>query len=135
MGEYTILEYGFGEIPLADDAAEDAVPVNVALVLFEYTNTTDIPVAPQEAFGTDLAVREITETSETTLGNYTMDLPEDFSYATELAEAKEQVAPGETVTAIVAYGPIDGTLEVRLQSRVNPMSDNTDELDEELRMQ
>lgn len=37
------------------------------------------------------------------------------------------IDPGESVTAIVAYGPLDPELETVLQSRENPMAEEDSE--------
>ena len=106
-----------------EEGAEAPQPTEVVTIEFEFTNNSDVATAPQEAFGLDLAVRQIMEGGETTLENLTMDLPEDYEKSEEAAAAGEMIEPGETATAVVAYGPVDTELETVLQSRDNPMAE------------
>ncbi|WP_411842093.1 DUF5067 domain-containing protein [Salinicoccus sp. HZC-1] len=106
---------------------EETGPTEVVILEFEFTNNSDVATAPQEAFGLDLAVRQLSEGSEIPLDNLTMDLPEDFEKSDKAAAADELVESGETTTAVVAYGPLDPELETVLQSRDNPMAEESSE--------
>lgn len=133
-GDYTVTEFGQYTIEPeeveeetaeeeTEEGAEAPQPTEVVTIEFEFTNNSDVATAPQEAFGLDLAVRQIMEGGETTLENLTMDLPEDYEKSEEAAAAAEMIEPGETATAVVAYGPVDPELETVLQSRDNPMAE------------
>src|SRR5699024_5482121 len=82
-------------------------------------------------FGLDLAVRQMAETGESTLENLTMDLPEDHESADLAAQSVELVEPGESATALVAYGPVDTSLETELQSRNDEELNETIELEDD----
>ncbi|MCC4721450.1 DUF5067 domain-containing protein [Salinicoccus sp. RF5] len=133
-GDYTVSEFGQYTIEPeeseeetteeeTEEGAEEPQPTEVVTIEFEFTNNSDVATAPQEAFGLDLAVRQIMEGGETTLENLTMDLPEDFEKSEEASAATEMIEPGETATAVLAYGPVDPELETVLQSRENPMAE------------
>ncbi|TVT29788.1 DUF5067 domain-containing protein [Salinicoccus cyprini] len=128
-GEYEMTEFGQHTIEPepaeeeTEEGAEEPGPTELVTIEFEFTNNSDVATSPQEAFGLDLAVRQITEGGETTLENLTMDLPEDFEKSDEAAASSERIDSGETVTALVAYGPVDTELETVLQSRENPMAE------------
>jgi hypothetical protein len=133
-GDYTVTEFGQYTIEPeeseeetteeeTEEGAEEPQPTEVVTIEFEFTNNSDVATAPQEAFGLDLAVRQIMEGGETTLENLTMDLPEDYEKSEEAAAASEMIEPGETATAVLAYGPVDPELETVLQSRDNPMAE------------
>src|SRR5699024_4728067 len=77
--------------------------------------------SPQEGFGLDLADRQLMEEGETTLENLTMDLPDDYDKADLVSTTTEMVEPGESATAVVAYGPLDPGLETVLQCSKNTM--------------
>lgn len=111
------------------EEAEEAEPTDLVLIEFEFTNNSDVPTSPEEAFGLDLAVRQMAEAGENTLENLTMDLPEDHEQADLIAESIELVEPGESATALVAYGPLDTSLETVIQSRNDEELDETLELD------
>jgi hypothetical protein len=134
-GEYNITGYSQVSIE-SEDAEEEAGPTELVLVEFEFTNRSDVPTAPSEAFGMDLAVRQLTEDSETTLDNFTPDIPEDHERSDEATAAGELIEPEETVTAVVGYGPVDTSLETVLQSRESPMDDeDADTMDETIELQ
>lgn len=132
-GDYTIA--GFDQLTLEEtgsgeeetEEGEEAGPADVVMVEFEFTNNSDVPTSPEEAFGLDFAVRQLTEESEITLENLTMDLPDDHENSEEISAAGELLEQDESATAIVAYGPLDTGLETVLESRENPALD--DELD------
>ena len=111
------------------EEAEEAEPTDLVLIEFEFTNNSDVPTSPEEAFGLDLAVRQMAEAGENTLENLTMDLPEDHEQADLIAESIELVEPGESATALAAYGPLDTSLETVIQSRNDEELDETLELD------
>ncbi|GAA3723486.1 hypothetical protein GCM10022378_12020 [Salinicoccus jeotgali] len=110
-----------------EEGAEEPQPSEVVVIEFEFTNNSEVPTAPQEAFGLDLAVRQVAEGSESTLENMTTSLPEDFEMSEEAAAATETVEPGESATAVLAYGSVDPELETVLQSRENPMAEEQSE--------
>ncbi|MFC3418474.1 DUF5067 domain-containing protein [Salinicoccus hispanicus] len=123
FGQYTMEPEASEEEEETEEGAEEAGPTELVTIEFEFTNNSDVATSPQEAFGLDLAVRQIMEGGETTLENLTMDLPEDFEKSEEAAASSERIDSGETVTALVAYGPVDTELETVLQSRENPMAE------------
>src|SRR5699024_7350317 len=59
-----------------EEEEEEAEPTELVLIEYEFTNNSDVPTTPEEAFGLDLAVRQMAETGESTLETLTMDLPE-----------------------------------------------------------
>jgi len=131
-GDYTVVEFGQAtiepteeEIAAAEEDEEAEAPTadEVVTIEFEFTNNSDVETAPQEGSGLDLAVRQLMEEGETTLENLTMDLPDDYDKADLVSTTTEMVEPGESATAVVAYGPLDPELETVLQSRENPMSE------------
>lgn len=142
-GDYDIS--GYDQVTIDADEAEveedpesegEADSVEIALVEFEFTNNSDVPTSPSEAFGMDLAVRQIDDTGEMTLDNLTEDIPEDHEQAEAAKAAGELIDPGETVTAVVGYGPVDTDLETVLQNRENPADEeNTETLDETIELQ
>lgn len=142
-GDYDIA--GYDQVTVEADEAEveedpesegEADAVEIVLVEFEFTNNSDVPTSPSEAFGMDLAVRQIDDDGEMTLDNLTEDIPEDHEQAEAATTAGELIEPGETVTAVVGYGPVDTDLETVLQSRENPADDeDTEPLDETIEIQ
>src|SRR5699024_2349721 len=115
---------------------EESGPTEAVVIEFEFTNNSDVATSPQEAFGLDLAVRQMDGESEVPLENLTMDLPEDFEKSDEAGAAAEMVEPGESSTAVVAYGPLDPELETVLQSRENPMAEeDSDPLDHTIELE
>src|SRR5699024_83993 len=112
-----------------EEEEEEAEPTELVLIEYEFTNNSDVPTTPEEAFGLDLAVRQMAETGESTLENLTMDLPEDHESADLAAQSVELVEPGESATALVAYGPVDTSLETELQSRNDEELNDTIELE------
>ncbi|SDK92754.1 hypothetical protein [Lacicoccus qingdaonensis] len=112
-----------------EEEEEEAEPTELVLVEYEFTNNSDVPTSPEEAFGLDLAVRQMAETGESTLENLTMDLPDDHESADLAAQSVELVEPGDSATALVAYGPVDTSLETVLQSR------NDEELNETIELE
>lgn len=113
----------------AEEEEEEAEPSELVLIEYEFTNNSDVPTSPEEAFGLDLAVRQMAEAGESTLENLTMDLPDDHESADLAAQSVELVEPGESTTALVAYGPVDTSLETVLQSR------NDEELNETIELE
>lgn len=142
-GDYSII--GYDQVAVEDAEAEEAAeeeegeesgPTEIVLVEFEFTNNSDVPTSASEAFGMDLAVRQIAEAGESTLDNLTMDLPEDHEKSEEISASSELIEPGESVTAVVGYGPLDTSLETVLQSREDPMGESDSEpLDETIEIQ
>lgn len=137
-GEFTVVSYeqytlepeeAEEEEEEEGEEAEEAEPTDLVLIEFEFTNNSDVPTSPEEAFGLDLAVRQMAEAGENTLENLTMDLPEDHEQADLIAESIELVEPGESATALAAYGPLDTSLETVIQSRNDEELDETLELD------
>lgn len=128
-GDYNVTEFGQYTMEAepsedeTEEGAEEAGPTELVTIEFEFTNNSDVATSPQEAFGLDLAVRQMMEGGETTLENLTMDLPEDFEKSEEVTAASEMIESGETATAVVAYGPVDPEAETVLQSRENPMAE------------
>ncbi|GAB3061715.1 DUF5067 domain-containing protein [Salinicoccus sesuvii] len=128
-GDYNMTEFGQYTMEAepseeeTEEGAEEAGPTELVTIEFEFTNNSDVATSPQEAFGLDLAVRQMMEGGATTLENMTMDLPEDFEKSAEVDASSEMIESGETVTAVVAYGPVDPEVETVLQSRENPMAD------------
>lgn len=140
-------EYGefsmesFGQYTLEPEEAEDeeeaeegeegeeAEPTELVLIEFVYTNNGDVPTSPEEAFGLELAVRHMTDDGEVTLDNLTMDLPEDHEHADLVEASGELLEPGDSASAVVAYGPVDTSQELVIQSR------NDDELDETIELE
>lgn len=114
-----------------EEEEEEAEPTELVLIEYEFTNNSDVPTTPEEAFGLDLAVRQMAETGESTLENLTMDLPEDHENADLAAQSVELVEPGESATALVAYGPVDTSLETELQSRNDEELNETIELEDD----
>ena len=112
-----------------EEEEEEAGPTELVLAEFEFTNNSDVPTSPEEAFGLDLAIRQMAETGESTLENLTMDLPDDHEKADMASQSVELVEPGESATALVAYGPVDTSLETALQSRNDEELNETIELD------
>src|SRR5699024_10193689 len=144
-GDYTVVEFGQAtiepteeEIAAAEEDEEAEAPTadEVVTIEFEFTNNSDVETSPQEGFGLDLAVRQLMEEGETTLENLTMDLPDDYDQADLVSTATEMVEPGESATAVVAYGPLDPELETVLQSRENPMSEeDTEQIDHTIELE
>lgn len=133
-GDYEVAEFSQhsieppeGENEEETEEGEEAGPTEVVVIEFEFTNNSDVATAPQEAFGLDLAVRQMDGESEIPLENLTMDLPEDYEKSEEVTAATEMIDPGESATAVVAYGPLDPELETVLQSRENPMAEESSE--------
>ncbi|AKG74344.1 hypothetical protein [Salinicoccus halodurans] len=133
-GEYNVLDFSQysieppeGENEEETSEGEETGPTEVVVIEFEFTNNSDVATAPQEAFGLDLAVRQMDGDSEVPLDNLTMDLPEDYEKSEEATAATEMIDPGESATAVVAYGPLDPELETVLQSRENPMAEESSE--------
>lgn len=135
-GDYTVSEFGQTiiepteeEIAAAeeDEEAEEPTANEVVTIEFEFTNNSDVETSAQEGFGLDLAVRQLMEEGETTLDNLTMDLPDDYEKSDLVSAATEMIEPGESTTAVVAYGPLDPELETVLQSRENPMAEEESE--------
>lgn len=113
-----------------EEEAEEAEPTELVLIEFEYTNNGDVPTTPEEAFGLEMAVRQLAESGDITLDNLTMDLPEDHEQSDLVDQSVELVEPGESATALVAYGPVDTTLETALQSRNDDSLNETIELED-----
>ena len=88
-----------------------------------------MPTTPEEAFGLEMAVRQLAEGGDITLDNLTMDLPEEHEQSDLVDQSVELVEPGDSATALVAYGPVDTTLETVLQSR------NDDSLNEPIELE
>ena len=130
FGQYT-LEPEEAEEEEEEEAeeAEEAEPTELVLIEFVYTNNGDVPTSAEEAFGLELAVRHMTEEGEVTLDNLTMDLPEDHEHADLVEASTELLEPGESSSAVVAYGPVDTSQELVIQSR------NDDELDETIELE
>ncbi|HIW13048.1 MAG TPA: DUF5067 domain-containing protein [Candidatus Salinicoccus stercoripullorum] len=130
-GDFNVAEFSQTtiEAPEGEEAedGEEAGPAEAAVIEFEFTNNSDVATSPQEAFSLDLAVRQMDGEAEVPLENLTMDLPEDFEKSDEAGAAAEMVEPGESSTAVVAYGPLDPELETVLQSRENPMAEEDSE--------
>src|SRR5699024_12524795 len=102
----------------------------------EVTKTLDVSTSQQESFRLDLAVRQMDGEAEVPLENLPMDLPEDFEKSDEAGAPAEMVEPGESSTAVVAYGPLDPELETVLQSRENPMAEeDSDPLDHTIELE
>lgn len=112
-----------------EEEAEEAEPTELVLIEFEYTNSGDVPTTPEEAFGLEMAVRQLAEGGDITLDNLTMDLPEEHEQSDLVDQSVELVEPGDSATALVAYGPVDTTLETVLQSR------NDDSLNEPIELE
>ncbi|WP_017549207.1 DUF5067 domain-containing protein [Salinicoccus carnicancri] len=132
-GDFNVVEFSQTTMEAPEEEAEgeeETGPTEAVVIEFEFTNNSDVATSPQEAFGLDLAVRQMDGDSETPLENLTMDLPEDFEKSDEADAAAEMIEPGESSTAVVAYGPLDPELETVLQSRENPMAEeDSDPLD------
>lgn len=140
-GDYNVLSYDQVTVEPDPDAEpaegeEEPAPTEIVLVEFEFTNNSDVATSPAEAFGLDFAVRQLADGSETTLDNLTMDVPEDNEHSDAITASGELVEPGESATAVVGYGPVDTSLETVLQSRENPMAEETsDPVDETIEIQ
>ena len=139
-GDFNVVEFSQTtmEAPEGEETEdeEESGPTEAVGLEFEFTNNSDVATSPQEAFGLDLAVRQMDGESEVPLENLTMDLPEDFEKSDEAGAAAEMVEPGESSTAVVAYGPLDPELETVLQSRENPMAEeDSDPLDHTIELE
>ncbi|CAM4168583.1 hypothetical protein [Lacicoccus alkaliphilus] len=138
-GEFSIVSFGQHTLEPEDtdaeeeeaeeEGAEEAEPTELVLIEFVYTNNGDVPTSPEEAFGLELAVRHMTDDGEITLDNLTMDLPEDHEHADLVEASGELLEPGDSASAVVAYGPVDTSQELVIQSR------NDDELDETIELE
>lgn len=137
-GDFNVVEFSQTtmEAPEGEETEDESGPTEAVVIEFEFTNNSDVATSPQEAFGLDLAVRQMDGESEVPLENLTMDLPEDFEKSDEAGAAAEMVEPGESSTAVVAYGPLDPELETVLQSRENPMAEeDSDPLDHTIELE
>ena len=63
-----------------------------------------------------------------------MDLDDEGEFADGKAAASEMVEPGDSATAVVAYGPLDPELPTHLQARENPVEE-TETLDHEIELE
>ena len=131
-GDYSFTNFTPVEIP-AEDAEGNETTVQAVAVEFEFENTSERTSTPSEAFSLDLAVRQVSEDGEAPTENYTMDLDDTGEYADGKAAASELVEPGESATAVVAYGPLDPELATHLQARENPIEE-TESLDHEIEL-
>lgn len=132
-GDYTFTNFTPVEIP-ATDAEGNETTVQAAAVEFEYTNTSERTSTPSEAFSLDMAIRQVSDTGDAPTENYTMDLDDEGEFADGKAAASEMVEPGDSATAVVAYGPLDPELPTHLQARENPVEE-TESLDHEIELE
>ena len=131
-GEYSFTNFTPVEVP-ATDAEGNDITVQAVAAEFEFENTSDRTATPSEAFSLDLAIRQVSEDGEAPTENYTMDLEDEGEFADGKAAASELVEPGESATAVVAYGPLDSELATHLQARENPIEE-TESLDHEIEL-
>lgn len=132
-GDYTFTNFTPVEIP-ATDAEGNETTVQAVAVEFEYTNTSERTSTPSEAFSLDMAIRQVSDTGDAPTENYTMDLDDEGEFADGKAAASEMVEPGDSATAVVAYGPLDPELPTHLQARENPVEE-TESLDHEIELE
>lgn len=132
-GDYTFTNFTPVEIP-ATDAEGNETTVQAVAVEFEYTNTSERTSTPSEAFSLDMAIRQVSDTGDAPTENYTMDLDDEGEFADGKAAASEMVDPGDSATAVVAYGPLDPELPTHLQARENPVEE-TESLDHEIELE
>lgn len=132
-GDYTFTNFTPVEIP-ATDAEGNETTVQAVAVEFEYTNTSERTSTPSEAFSLDMAIRQVSDTGDAPTENYTMDLDDEEEFADGKAAASEMVEPGDSATAVVAYGPLDPELPTHLQARENPVEE-TESLDHEIELE
>lgn len=132
-GDYTFTNFTPVEIPAAD-AEGNETTVQAVAVEFEYTNTSERTSTPSEAFSLDMAIRQVSDTGDAPTENYTMDLDDEGEFADGKAAASEMVEPGDSATAVVAYGPLDPELPTHLQARENPVEE-TESLDHEIELE
>lgn len=131
-GDYTFTNFTPVEVPAVDAEGNDTT-VQAVAVEFEFSNTSERAASPSEAFSLDLAVRQVSDEGEAPTENYTMDLEDDGEFADGKAAANELVEPGESATAVVAYGPLDPELATHLQARESPLEE-TESLDHEIEL-
>lgn len=131
-GDYSFTNFTLVEIP-AQDAEGNDTTIQAVAAEFEFENTSDRTATPSEAFSLDLAIRQVSEDGEAPTENYTMDLEDEGEFADGKAAATELVEPGESATAVVAYGPLDPELATHLQARENPLEE-TESMDHELEL-
>lgn len=132
-GDYTFTNFTPVEIP-ATDAEGNETTVQAVAVEFEYTNTSERTSTPSEAFSLDMAIRQVSDTGDAPTENYTMDLDDEGEFADGKAAASEMVEPGDSATAVVAYGPLDPELPTHLQARENPVEE-IESLDHEIELE
>lgn len=132
-GDYTFTNFTPVEIP-ATDAEGNETTVQAVAVEFEYTNTSERTSTPSEAFSLDMAIRQVSDTGDAPTENYTMDLDDEGEFADGKTAASEMVEPGDSATAVVAYGPLDPELPTHLQARENPVEE-TESLDHEIELE
>lgn len=132
-GDYTFTNFTPVEIP-ATDAEGNETTVQAVAVEFEYTNTSERTSTPSEAFSLDMAIRQVSDTGDAPTENYTMDLDDEGEFADGKAAASEMVEPGDSATAVVAYGTLDPELPTHLQARENPVEE-TESLDHEIELE
>lgn len=130
-GDYNFLSFTPVEVPVTDAEGNETTAQAVA-VEFEFTNTSeDMSATPSEAFSLDLAIRQVSDAGDAATENLTMDLDDQGEFAEGKAASAELVEPGESATAVVAYGPLDPETATHLQARENPMEE-TEPLDYEI---
>ncbi|CAD2081871.1 hypothetical protein GCM10007275_00780 [Jeotgalicoccus coquinae] len=131
-GDYSFSNFTPVKVP-AKDAEGNDTEIQAVAVEFEFENTSDRAATPSEAFSLDLAVRQVSEDGEAPTENYTMDLEDDGEFKDGKAASSELVEPGESATAVVAYGPLDPELATHLQARENPLEE-TESMDHEIEL-
>lgn len=130
-GEYDFVSFTPVEVPSVDAEGNETTAQAVAIE-FEFTNTSeDRTSTPSEAFSLDLAVRQVSDAGDAATDNLTMDLEDEGEFADGKAAAMEMIEPGESTTAVVAYGPLDPEAATHLQARENPIEE-TESLDHEI---
>lgn len=130
-GEYNFLSFTPVEVPSVDAEGNETTAQAVA-VEFEFTNTSEERTStPSEAFSLDLAIRQVSDAGDAATDNLTMDLEDEGEFADGKAASMEMIEPGESATAVVAYGPLDPEAATHLQARENPIEE-TESLDHEI---
>ncbi len=132
-GDYSFTKFTPVEVPATDAEGNDTT-IQAVVAEFEYTNTSERASSPSEAFSLDLAIRQVSEDGEAPTENYTMDLEDEGEFADGKAASAELVEPGESATAVVAYGPLDPELATHLQARENPIEE-TESMDHEIELE